>query len=78
MPTVLRVDGYRFFFYSNEGVEPPHIHVQKAEGLAKFWLNPISLAHASGLQQKQLSRIEQIIREHLPELEEAWHEHFAK
>jgi hypothetical protein len=29
-------------------------------------------------EQKQLSRIEQIIREHLPELEEAWHEYFAK
>jgi len=44
MPTVLRVGGYRFFFYSNEGSEPPHIHVQKAEKYAKFWLQPIQLA----------------------------------
>jgi hypothetical protein len=40
VPTALRVEGYRFFFYSNEGHEPPHIHVQKAEGIAKFWLKP--------------------------------------
>ncbi len=78
MPTVLRVDGYRFFFYSNESSGPPHIHMQKAEGLAKFWLNPISLVNASGFQQKQIVRIEQIIREHQSELERAWHEYFTK
>jgi hypothetical protein len=25
MPTVLRVSGFRFFFYSLEGSEPPHM-----------------------------------------------------
>jgi hypothetical protein len=40
MPTVLRADGFRFFFYANEGNEPAHIHVRKAEGEAKFWLTP--------------------------------------
>ena len=24
MPTVMQVSGYRFFFYSLEGLEPPH------------------------------------------------------
>lgn len=40
MPTIMRIDGYRFFFFSNEGSEPPHIHVEQAERYAKFWLNP--------------------------------------
>jgi hypothetical protein len=40
MPTVLRVGGYRFFFYSREGKEPAHVHVEQAERYAKFWLNP--------------------------------------
>jgi hypothetical protein len=44
VPTVLRVDGYRFFFYSNEGHEPPYIHVQKAEKYAKIWLTPVQIA----------------------------------
>jgi hypothetical protein len=77
MPTVLRVAGYRFFMYSNEGREPPHIHVQKAEGLAKFWLNPISLASTTGFQRKQLNQLEEIIQEHHRELLEAWNEYFA-
>jgi hypothetical protein len=44
MPTVLRVAGYRFFFYSNEGSEPPHIHVQKAEKYASSGFSPFSLS----------------------------------
>ncbi|CAN5482799.1 hypothetical protein BH11BAC1_BH11BAC1_09180 [soil metagenome] len=38
MPTILLINGWRFFFYSNEGNEPIHIHVQKAESEAKFWI----------------------------------------
>ena len=38
MPTILFINGWRFFFYSNEGSEPIHIHVQKAEKEAKFWI----------------------------------------
>ena len=78
MPTVLRVDGYRFFFYSNEGSEPPHIHVQKAEKYAKFWLSPINLVEYAGFTSKELQRIEDIISEHLARMLEAWHEHFAR
>ena len=43
MPEVFREGGYRFFFFSLEGMEPPHIHVESAEKYAKFWLNPIEL-----------------------------------
>ena len=44
MPTVLTVSGFRFFFYSLEGMEPPHIHVEHGEGTAKFWLDPVQFA----------------------------------
>jgi hypothetical protein len=40
MPTILRIAGFRFFFFSNEGEEPPHVHVERAESVAKFWLQP--------------------------------------
>ncbi|MFG0317901.1 MAG: DUF2442 domain-containing protein [Planctomycetota bacterium JB042] len=43
MPTVLRIGSTRFFFYSNERDEPPHVHVERAGGVAKFWLHPVSL-----------------------------------
>jgi hypothetical protein len=48
MPTVLRIGPYRFFFFSNEGDEPVHIHVQRERALAKFWLKPVLLAGSSG------------------------------
>jgi hypothetical protein len=44
MPTVLRVGPYRFFFYSNEGQEPPHIHVKAGGDEAKFRRDSIELA----------------------------------
>jgi hypothetical protein len=44
MPTVLRIGATRFFFFSNEGAEPAHIHIEQAGALAKFWLDPVALA----------------------------------
>ena len=38
MPIILLLNGWRFYFYSNENNEPIHIHIQKAEMEAKFWL----------------------------------------
>ncbi len=76
MSTVLRIDGYRFFFYSNEGNEPPLIHVQHTEKLAKYWLDPIRLAENIGHNSKELKRIESLIRQNHTKLMEAWHGHF--
>ncbi len=74
MPTVLRVGRYRFFFYSNESVEPPHIHVKAESDQAKFWLEPIRLALNYGFRAHELNEIERIIQEHREELLEAWNE----
>jgi hypothetical protein len=43
MPTVLRIGPYRFFFYAGDRDEPPHIHVEREDKIAKCWLNPIRL-----------------------------------
>ncbi len=78
MPVALRVKGYRFFFFSLEGHEPPHIHVEKAERFAKFWLNPISLAKSRGFRSGELSEIQRIIEENRDTLVEKWNEHFSR
>ena len=57
MPTVLRVAGYRFFFYSNERGEPAHIHVEQAERTAKYWLDPLELAESHGFRSQELAEI---------------------
>ena len=76
-PTVLRKDGYRFFFFSRE--EPRrHIHVSCGDGEAKWWLDPaIDLAYNHRLSAKQLRETEVIIREHLSEIVNAWQRHFG-
>lgn len=77
MPTVLRVGGYRFFFFSNEGREPLHIHVEQAERYGKFWLSPVSLAVNVGFRSSELSELLRLVEEHRPLFEEKWHEYFS-
>jgi hypothetical protein len=64
MPTLLRIGSFRFHFYSDEGSEPPHIHVRCNEGEAKFWLMPVSLANNRGVPLHNLREIERLIFEH--------------
>jgi len=77
MPTVLREGRYRFYFFSNEGQEPPHIHIKAGSDQAKFWLDPIDLASNYGFGAHELNQIERIIEQHQIELIEAWNEHFS-
>ena len=80
MPVVLRLEGFRFMFYSNEGDprEPVHIHVRQGRDEAKFWLSPeVSLAYNDGFDARTLNRIRRFVEEHREHLERAWHEHFA-
>ena len=80
MPTVFRQDGFRFFFYSNEGDprEPVHVHVRKAGGEAKLWLSPeVSVAASVGFEARTLRRLAEIATARRTEIEEAWHDHFG-
>jgi len=63
MPTVLRIGPYRFHFYSDEGDEPPHIHVATPDGECKFWLQPIRLARNRGLKPLTVRKIEKLVFE---------------
>ena len=77
MPTIIRVGPYRFFFYANENGEPAHIHVQRDNLLAKFWLNPIALASSSGFSASELSKLLPLVRVHRDKFMEAWNEFFG-
>jgi len=61
MPTVLRIQGYRFHFYSNEGHEPPHIHCRKNDSECKFWIEDIRLADNKGFRPHDIRDIEKIV-----------------
>jgi hypothetical protein len=77
MPTVLRSGPYRFYFYSHEPDEPPHIHVDRGELSAKFWLDPVQLARNFGFRAHELRAIQSIVTEQSDEFLEAWNEFFG-
>ncbi len=77
MPTVLRVGRYRFFFYSNEDQEPPHVHVEAEGDQAKFWLRSVRLASNHGFKAHELNEIERLVVEHQDTLLEAWDGYFG-
>ena len=74
MPTVLRIAGFRFHFYSNEGEEPPHIHVDTGDGECKFWLEPVALAVNHGVAAVTVRKIERLVYEHRDFLREKYRE----
>jgi len=78
VPTLLVVEGFRFWFYSNEGQEPPHVHVSKAGAAAKVWLEPVHFAYSNGFTPTQLRRIRELVFEHQASFVERWHEHFGR
>ena len=77
MPTILRSGPYRFFFYAGDRDEPPHVHVERDDRIAKFWLKPVRLQSSGGFSRVELGRIESLVRVNLNELMEEWSEYFG-
>jgi hypothetical protein len=81
MPTIIRKNGWRIFFYSNEGKEPMHVHAIKGSSEVKYWIsqkmNMISYANSFNLTPKLKREIEEILMEYLPRLIQAWHTYFT-
>ena len=78
MPTVLRSGPYRFFFYAGDRLEPPHIHVERGEQSAKFWLEPVQLHKSSGFGRNELIRLHRLVEAHRDLLRDRWNEYFNR
>ena len=77
MPSVLRYQAYRIYFYSHEPNEPPHVHIDRDNLSAKFWLNLVSLARSLGFSSREQRKIERIVQDNRQQLLEAWNEYFG-
>lgn len=75
MPTVLRIKGYRFFFYTNEHF-PIHIHIEKENKTAKFNLEPLELVYTRRFKASEISEIRRLVSENLEFLISKWNEYF--
>ena len=76
MPTLLRIGPCQFFFYAGDGAAPPHVHVGRDNGEAKFLLDPIRLERSYRFGRKEVNRIRAIVEQHQVDLLESWHEFF--
>ncbi|MDI6803017.1 MAG: DUF4160 domain-containing protein [Bacteroidota bacterium] len=78
MPTILRIKNYRFFFFSREFNEPPHIHVESDDNYAKFWLDPVELSRSVGYDARELNDIRKLIITKCILFKEKWNEYFSR
>jgi len=78
LPTLLRVEGFRFYFFSNEGNEPPHVHVSKGDGVAKVWLATAAVAYSEGLHAGALRRIRELVFANRAMFLNRWNEYFER
>ena len=77
MPTVLRSGPFRFFFYAADGVEPPHVHVQRDRKTAKFWLDSVSLAQNDGFSPTELGRLVRLVDDNRMDILNSWNDFFS-
>lgn len=79
MPTLLRYNGLRFFFYSNENEEPIHVHVEKGNANGKIWLEPsIRIEYLIGFNNSEQKDIVEVVQTHSEEFKKKWNEYFSK
>jgi hypothetical protein len=76
VPTVFRKGPYRFFFYAGDRGEPRHVHIERDDKVAKFWLEPLRLHSSGGYSRTELLRIQELVQVHAVELKEAWDAYF--
>ena len=77
MPTILRIFGFRFFFYSNEGNEPQHVHVEKAGSWGKYWIDPVEVAYMNNFTKQEEKKVDEIVRREQNLFKSKWDEYFG-
>jgi len=77
MPTVLRIEGFRFFFFSDEHI-PKHIHIEKGDGYARIELVTLKVTDSYNLNSKELKKLIKIVEKNYIELQRSWDEYFNK
>ena len=75
-PTVLQSGPYRFFFFSTDRGESPHVHLARDRKIATFWLEPVRNEHDHGFAPNELNKISVLVQQHQAELLKAWHDYF--
>ena len=81
MPKLLDWNGWRFFFYSREGMplEPPHVHIRKDGSEVKVWLTPVvRVADERRMDARTLKMLVAKVELERDRFEERWHDFFSR
>jgi hypothetical protein len=77
MPTVLRIDGYRFFFFSDEHM-PQHIHIEKADSYVRIVIDTLEVTDSYKISAKEIRKLIRLVEENREVLKGAWNEYFKE
>jgi len=77
MPTVLRIDGYRFFFFSDEHT-PEHIHIEKGDSYARIEIESLKVTDSYNLNSKELKKLLSLVTKNKDKLKGTWNEYFKQ
>ena len=77
MPTVLRIDGYRFFFFSDEHT-PEHIHIEKGDSYARIEIESLKVTDSYNLNSKDLKKLVSLVTKNKDKLKGTWNEYFKQ
>jgi len=77
MPTILRIEGYRFFFFSDEHL-PQHIHIEKGDGYARIEIESNKVTDSYNLTSKELKKLTTLVNQNNEKLKKAWNEYFKQ
>lgn len=78
MPTVLLIGPYRFYFYAGDRDEPEHVHVERDDKVAKFWLDPVRLQRRGGFGGSEINRVQKLVESNREDLIRSWNEYFNR
>ena len=77
MPTIFKIEGYRFFFFSNEHL-PKHIHIEKADAYVRIEIETLIVTDSYKCTTKEIKKLVALVKEHQEELKGAWNEYFKE
>jgi len=77
MPTIFKIDGYRFFFFSDEHT-PEHIHIEKADAYARIEIESLKVTDSYNMNSKELKKLLNLVQKNKLKLQGAWDEYFKQ
>lgn len=66
------------FSYAGDRDEPLHVHVERDNNLARFWLDPVRLQTSGGFSRIEISRIQKLVEDNIEMLVRSWNEFFNR